>query len=536
MRIPETPESLTEQALIDALLDPAAYPWRPTSVSHLGTHMSRLFFAGDRVIKIKRPVKYGFVDHLTLDRRRQSCLDEVRLNRRLSDDIYLDAAPITWRDSGLQLGGDGEPVEWATIMRRLPADAMLDRILESGATPERLVERLAARLIPFHEQAAHCPGDTAEQAADAERIVRENLDEIAALTTPAIFPREFSLIRESVLGYLERNPGAIQRRAEQGWIREGHGDLKCEHIVLDPPGALQVYDCVEFSQAIRCADVASDLAFLLLDLDRLGAGDVADALVVRYRAAGLDLPDQMLDLYRTHRALVRVKVSALTIENASTEADRQFSRTVAEWLHLAAAAALTTRPATIAMTGFSGTGKSVVARDIANALNAPICSTDAIRQESASPSGSRYTPDERLANYRRLIERARGHLQTGVPVVLDGAFLRDDERNLAAELANEEGLPLIFVRVTADQAVVEQRIRNRSRGESPAFGSEATLAVLRAQRRSAAATPPSQPAGSTFVRIDTSADAPASLDPLFRTLGERALIRPAYEADEARGS
>jgi len=512
------------------MLDPGAYPWQPASVSQLETHMSRLFFAGDRVVKVKRPVRYGFVDHRSLARRRQSCLDEVRLNRRLSDDIYLDALPITRRPGGLKLGGDGPPVEWATVMRRLPAGAMLDSLLERGVTPERLADRLAARLIPFHRRADACPGGIGEQAAEAERIVRENLDELAALTTPAIFPRELALIRESMLRLLDGDLDAIRQRAAGGWIREGHGDLKCEHIVLDPPGSLQVYDCVEFSLAIRCADIASDLAFLLLDLERLGAGETARELVARYRAAGVDLPDSLLALYRGHRALVRVKVAALTIENAVTQPDPGVSRTVAEWLHLAAAAMLAAQPAIIAMTGFSGTGKSVVARDIARALNASICSTDAIRQES-NASDNRYAPEARLATYRRLIERARPLLQTGSPVVLDGAFLRDEERALAAGLASETGAPLIMVQVVADPAVVERRIDARSRGNAPAFSSEATRSVLDAQRRAAAATPAAMPAGAIAVTIDTSADAPASLDPLLAVLSERHVIGPALPAD-----
>jgi aminoglycoside phosphotransferase family enzyme/predicted kinase len=522
------PESLGEHELIQHLLDPAVYPWRPDHVEHRETHISRLFFAGDRVVKIKRPVMYGFADLRTLDRRRQSCLDDIRLNRLLSDDIYLGALPITRAGTGLRLGGDGAPVEWATVMRRLPESAMLDVLLERGARPERLAERLAARLIPFHQGAAACPGEPARQAVDAERIVRENLDEIAAFTTGAVFPLEFALIRRCVLGFLERAPDAILRRAEAGWIREGHGDLKCEHVVLDPPGSLQVYDAVEFSLAIRCADVASDLAFLLLDLERLGAGDVAQDLVRSYRAAGINLPDDMLTLYRIHRALVRVKVAALTIEHATAPPSLESHLAVAQWLHVAASSALRAAPMAIAMTGFSGSGKSVVARAIAQALGTPLLSTDAIRHEEAG-AGDRYTPEQRLANYRRLMEQARQALATGSAVVLDGAFLRSEERALAAELARETGAPLVFVEVIADPDVVDRRIRARSRGEAAAFASEATAGVLAAQREAAVTTPPLRPHEATFITIDTSADTPASLDPLFEALSDDGLLRPALQ-------
>jgi predicted kinase len=178
----------------------------------------------------------------------------------------------------------------------------------------------------------------------------------------------------------------------------------------------------------------------------------------------------------------------------------------------------------IAMTGFSGTGKSVVARDIAHVLNAPVCSTDAIRREATANAGNRYAPEERLANYHHLIGRARDLLSDGSPVVLDGAFLRDEERVLAAELAHDAGVPLLFVDVAADPEVVNRRIQARSRGAPADHGSEATQDVLDAQRQAAAPNPPRWPDGTAAVSIDTSADAPASLDPLFRVLSERELI------------
>lgn len=518
-------QAIPDDQLIRDLLSPSAYPWPVESVRHLETHISRLFFAGDRVIKLKRPVDYGFVDHRTLESRRQSCRDEIRLNRRLSDDIYLSCEPVTLVDGAARLGGGDEPVEWATVMRRLPAEAMLDVQLERGSRPDALAERLANRLIPFHQRIERCAGDPGEQAGNAERILRENLDEIAELRSDVVFAREFSAVRNAMLHFLDTNPTAIQERAMAGWIREGHGDLKCEHVTLDPPGALQIYDCVEFSIDIRCADVASDLAFLLLDLERLNAADVAAELVRRYREAGIDLPDSMLTLYRAHRALVRVKVGALTTKNASDEEPAvAAARDTAFWLHRATAAVFATRPMIVAMSGFSGTGKSVVAASIADALNAPVLATDRLRRETTT-APDRYDPANRLAVYRLMIERARALLAAGRPVILDGAFLRAEERELAARLAMELATPLYFVHVVAEPDVVEQRIR--SRAEQPGqTTSEATIEVLRAQRAGAEAAPVSWPSPGAVVTIDTTSDTPASLDSLLSELGAHSLTSP----------
>ncbi|MGH2551985.1 MAG: AAA family ATPase, partial [Thermomicrobiales bacterium] len=335
----------------------------------------------------------------------------------------------------------------------------------------------------------------------------------------------FTAIRDAMLAFLDGNPGAIRDRAEAGWIREGHGDLKCEHVTLDPPGALQVYDCVEFNIDIRCADVASDLAFLLLDLERLGARNVATELVQRYRDAGIDLPDEMLTLYRAHRALVRVKVGALTTAHASNPADAIVAaRDTAFWLHRATAAVFAPKPVILAMSGFSGTGKSVVASSIADALDAPILTTDRLRREQIT-SPDRYEPANRLAIYKLMMERAKALIVAGSSVILDGAFLREEERELAANLARETGVPLVFVHVVAEDEIIERRIRVRA--EQPGnSASEATIDVLRAQRVEAVASAPGWPESASVIAVDTTSDSPASLDLLFRLMANLDLLCP----------
>lgn len=513
---------ITSNELLGFLAEPAAYPWPVDRVDRLDTHISHLFFAGDRVVKIKRPVSYGFVDLTELASRQRACEDEVRLNRRLTDDIYIAAEPIVCTSSGVSIGGHGEPVEWATVMRRFPIDATLDHLLPNRAAPANLSALLAERLIPFHRSIPDCAADPAVEAAAAERILRENLDQIAAIGSDAIFPLEFKRIRTLVARTLDAHPEMIRQRADAGYNREGHGDLKCEHVLLDPPGSLQIFDCVEFSREIRCADIASDLAFLLLDLRRLGASPIADELVASYRAAGIELPDLHLGLYALHRGLVKVKTVALAIPGAAASIADSHRREVAEWLHETFRAGFRLEKFVIAMTGYSGSGKSAVARDIVRIAGASLFSTDEVRSERFANDPDRYQPEARWAVYEEVLARAAAELERGHPVVLDAAFLGGRERQMVAQFAEAAAVPLIFVDVKASDETMARRIAARSRGDSPSFDSEASIDVLRSQQRASRA---GMPEGADRVTIDNSTDTPPSLDPLIDKLDQRGLLR-----------
>jgi predicted kinase len=233
----------------------------------------------------------------------------------------------------------------------------------------------------------------------------------------------------------------------------------------------------------------------------------------------MDLPDDHLLLYRLHRGLVRVKTLAL-----STHDERRApSPDLAAWLHLVFRIAYAVKPVAIAMTGFSGSGKSHVARTIAAATGASVLSTDAIRREVEGSAGDRYTPEARLANYRSMFERADAIVASGSPVILDGAFLGSEERSLAGSFATSHGIPLVFAAVGANAEVVERRLAARTAGLLPCFDSEATLNVLRAQRQ---APPAPFPDGTMIVTFDTTRDGPISLDPLLRTLEALRLLVP----------
>jgi aminoglycoside phosphotransferase family enzyme/predicted kinase len=517
--------------MVNQMLRTRTYPWNPDSVELIETHISWVFLAGDRVVKVKRPVNYGFVDHRELDVRRQSCIAEVQLNRRLTTGVYLSVEPITHTAGAFRLGGDGPVAEWATVMRRLPGDRMLDILLESGSAPADLATRLTDRLLPFHREIAEPCGDLACGRPDALLgVVTENLDQLADFAGSIVNPLQLSLVDSKMRAFSDEHRSNLAKRAADGWVRDGHGDLRIEHVCLETDGSVQIFDCVEFSAAIRCADVASDLAFLLMDLERVGAGEVANDVLERYRAASADLPQAIVDFYRSHRSVVRAKVACLTAAAAGHESHATAPAEAADYLNLATRFSVNVSPALVAMTGLSGTGKSTVARAIARATGAPIFSSDDVRKRLAGIEGSAaadwqqgiYGPEWTELTYDRLIEEASNALTGGKPAILDATFIDQSQRRRVTEAAARHGVPAVFVETTCDDAVAVARILARQKlGTSR---SDAGVETYGRQKEHAVMSGRQFPEGGLVVQIDTTRDGPVDLDPLLSVLESNQLL------------
>lgn len=520
--------------LPQALLRSEAYPWRPAEIELIETHVSWVFLAGEFVVKVKRPVDLGFVDHTDPEVRRRSCVEEVRLNRRLTDGVYLDVVGIMLERGSLVIDGFGPVVESATLMRRLPADAMLDRLLERKSAPADLADRLAARLIPFHQSGAPVLSPDDFPVAAQLEIVSSNLDQLSEVAAGRVSRAELALVDAVLRKSIDAYRDLFVERARRGFVRDGHGDLRCEHVCLED-GQVQIFDCVEFSPGIRAADVASDLAFLLMDLTRLGAGDVATELLARYRDAGIELPEALLRFFAAHRALVRTKVECISRTTTPGMPEAEHARGGERHLHIALRNVTRAQPALIVMSGTSGTGKSTVASEIAAITGAEIIATDAVRKRLAQIQGVAasewrtgiYTQAWTERTYARVLQEAERELARGVPVLLDGAFLLRRQRDAAARLAAKADVPMLLIETTCSEKTAIARLNARSaRGD---VRSDAGPAIHQAQRAEWAASPPGCPERAPLVEIDTEQNGLDQTDQLITALRDSGVLQLGIE-------
>ncbi len=295
-------------AKVAFLRRPEAYPEASERVETIETHMSWVFLTERFAYKLKKPVRYDFLDFRTLAARHHNCEEEVRLNRRLAPEIYIGTVPLTLgRDGGLDLGGFGEPVDWLVKMHRLPARRMLDRAIARGEVSAPQVRALALLLAEFYRDAAPVAmGATAYRA----RLAADIAADLQQLSEPCYgLPRqEVEAVSRLQSGFLESRADLFDRRVRECRIIEAHGDLRPEHICLGPRP--QIIDCLEFKREFRILDPADELSFLSLECERLGAAFVGPLVFEVYRDVTDDAPpEELLLFYKAYRACLRAKIA-----------------------------------------------------------------------------------------------------------------------------------------------------------------------------------------------------------------------------------
>jgi aminoglycoside phosphotransferase family enzyme len=327
-------QAVALEAKVEFLGRPDAYPEAPSRVDAVETHMSWVFLSDVHAYKLKKPVRYAYLDFSTIEARRLNCEQEVRLNRRLAADVYLGVIPLVLGAEGrLCLGGPGETVDWLVQMRRLPAERMLDHLIRSGAVKSAEISLLARRLARFYAQAApHSITPQAYRQSLAERI-EANLRELAS--------PEFGLgqdvperLARSQLGFLASHSELFDSRVRQGRIVEGHGDLRPEHVCLLPEPV--VIDCLEFNREFRILDPADELGYLALECERLHAPEVGRWLLESYIAASGDAPPAaLLHFYQGCRAVLRAKLAIWHLRDDGRHPQNKWVATAREYLELA---------------------------------------------------------------------------------------------------------------------------------------------------------------------------------------------------------
>ena len=503
--------SCTGQApdLARALTSPAAWPLvdpgTPVDhVEHLETHVSHLFFVGHRVYKVKKAVDLGFLDQSTLERRQHACHEEVRLNERLAPGVYLGVVPITREaDGSLKARGEGEIVEVAVAMHRLPADRLLDHMLDAGQIDNARVHELADLLAVFHQFAR--TGMDVDQYGTPEAVRAVVLGNLQQLTpfvgddeqpapagVNALTPALHDFLVERTTDFLDRHTTLLQKRVDTGRIREGHGDLHAGNICCTETG-LVAYDCIEFSRALRCGDVANDLAFLAMDLDSRGFRAFSRQLVRDYLDLSRDRDaGYLIGFYKTYRALVRAKVAALTAsQKRQDDPEREVERRKA-MRNAQLAVSYQLPAAAVLMCGLPASGKSWLGRALAQPFEARVLRSDVIRKQLAGlpptthPEGQvarqLYSEDNSRQLYRHLSERMIQALTRGRSVVVDAMFAQRAWRRRFVDIATRLRHPVVVVHVTCDEAEVQARMQARAVDDREVSDADLTVYTAAAER------------------------------------------------------
>ncbi len=467
-----------QEKLIQQMGHADFYPHPADDIRHRETHISHVFLAGDYVYKIKKPVNLGFLDFTTLENRKFYCEEEVRLNRRLTEGIYLGVVPVGRSKERFGFTDEGETVEYAVKMTRLPDDASLAALLAGGRVDETLLEEAARVLVQFYRQTDS--GEKIDKFGDPGVIMKncsENFRQLDACRDNLVDTGLCRLVEETTHGFLEQNRSLFARRIEEKQIRDCHGDLREDHIYRYR--GIQIIDCIEFNHRFRFQDTASDIAFLMMNLEFQGyRRTAADLLGLYVRKSGdYSLPG-LIDFYKCYRAMVKVKVTRFQIEEtAADEAEKTALAGQADrYLQFACEYAVRmSQPVIRVVCGMIAAGKSTVARHFSELLSIRHLRSDVIRKELfdispdtevASDFGEGlYAPEVTSLVYGKMLTHAHNEVKQGRSVILDATYSRRRFRHDVMQLSENTASPVLFIECTAPPDEIKKRLKKRGNAQ-----------------------------------------------------------------------
>jgi len=460
--------------LIRSLLDPASYAAESGPVELLQTHISYILLTSRFAYKIKKPVNFGFLDFTTLEKRRFFCEEEVRLNRRLAPEVYLGVVPVSKIGARVQMEGRGEAVEYAVKMTRLPDEEMLINALERSSVLSSTIKAVGERIAAFHASAAT---DARISSFGAPALIRkntgENFSQTEAFVGRSLSRGLFDRVRDYTDAFLRKNEELFLRRMAQGFIRDCHGDIHCEHVLIS--NGIEVIDCIEFNERFRLSDTVADAAFLSMDLDFHNRADLARDFDSSYFAASGDAEGRkLLDFYKCYRAFVRGKVDSFKSTEPEVSTIERSSSLLSARRHFHLAGLYSSggvRPTLVVVRGLSGTGKSTVAALLAEEASFVRLSSDAVRKELAgiAPSEHRhegwargiYSEEFTEKTYSELIRRAGEAIKEGRSVVLDATFSKKRFIEAARLASARAGAEFHLIECSASDATVKKHFIDR---------------------------------------------------------------------------
>lgn len=519
--------AVTPKEIIDFFLDPASYDHDVSRVEHGQTHVSHLFFAGDYVYKVKKPVNLGFLDFSTLEKRRAAAIAELELNRRVSPQVYIDLAAVHRDVSGhLSFSAPAMVEEVAVVMKRLPDRQRLSKLIETGVATQDMTRKLGQLIAEFHSRAESTPRIARfGSLATIRHNWDENFQQTETYIGRTLSRATWQSCKDEIERFMRAYADLFQRRVDGGWIRDCHGDLQTDDIFIDPAtGSAQVLDCIEFNDRFRYSDTVADIAFLSMDLRNRGRDDLADAFLAAYFDASSDERNpSLLRFYESYRAYVRGKVRSFVVDQdgpsdaekaaATREAQRFFDQSLDYARRL--------RPRLILVCGLMGSGKTKQAQELARRADVRVLHSDVTRKNLAGldPERERHVPfgtdiysaewSERT--YRTLVNEARSELARGNSIVLDASWSKARHRALAREAADEREALFGILECTAPEPVLRSRLSKPGRHIT-----DGRVELLDDQR--AAYEPLAAEEAELMVQIDTAGDFDRAATRAYETL------------------
>lgn len=484
--------------LVRELMEPGVLPGSADGVDLIETHISWVLLAGEHAWKLKKPLDLGFLDFSTVERRREACEAELRLNRRTVPELYEAVVPVWQTEEGVRVGDQrvdaaapgATPLDYLVRMRRFDQSALFEARLAAGQLEPALFDRLARHVAAFHEAAEVAqPGDGFGDAAAVMAPVRQNFAQIRERVADAALLADLARIEAWAEARFAALTPVFDARLAAGRVRECHGDLHLGNlIVLD--GEPRLFDAIEFSAALRWTDVVADIAFLVMDLQARGRMDLASRFLDAWLARSGDYAGlQLLPWYLSYRAMVRAKVAAIRAGQVEGVARADTLAECTRYLALAAAQMQASAPALLIASGVSGSGKTSQSQPLVEACGVirvradverkRLFGLDANARSGSTVGGGLYSAQASARTYARLAELARAVVEAGYPVLVDATFLKRTQRAAFAELAATLGVP--FAILAFDAPVETLRARVRQRAEAGTDASEADVAVLETQ-------------------------------------------------------
>ncbi|MEO1783843.1 AAA family ATPase [Thermodesulfobium sp. 4217-1] len=469
--------------LVNAMLNPSFYP-HEAEIKFIETHISCVFLTGKYAYKIKKSVNFGFLDFSTLEKRKNFCEQEIKLNSRINPSLYLGVMPISLINSSYVLNSSENIVEYCIKMVELPQDSLMSNLLIQNKVFEDDINRIAQKVVQFHD-AANKIKDT--QFVDSIKYnLEENFSQTENIVGWLISKKNYNLIMDNSLNFFNSHKSDFEDRMKNGLFVDGHGDLHSKNISIMPDD-IYIFDCIEFNERFRIQDISSEVSFLSMDLDFSNKSDLSAIYVNTYQQLSKKNILPYLDFFKSYLAYVRGKVLYFSFIN--DQKNKDLENAIKRYFRLSAKYFNNSLPTIFVISGLSGTGKSALAKRLSSQTDIKRLSSDEIRKElagvpkhesaKADYNAGIYSPDFTKNVYSRMLEQTEREIQSNRSVILDATFNSDVYRNMIVDLAKKLETDMVLIEREADFEIIAERLKKRALKRNTS--SDADLDIYRRQ-------------------------------------------------------